>query len=235
MAVRRLTHRGPHRFRAVTALCAAASGCVAAMTLVACGPETGTPPAAQPAAPSPDAGSAPAPAPEAAATTPATTAAPAPVPATTNAPTTPVDPTICRSSALSVTLGGSEGAAGTVYAPLRFTNTGPAPCVLHGFPGVSYVGGDNGAQIGPAAEQDGAKGAAVNLPRGGVASAQLAMVQVLNYDPAVCHPTPVKGLRVYPPGETASVFVPLKGTGCASNPPGPQLRVKTVQPGPGQG
>lgn len=141
---------------------------------------------------------------------------------------------ICRSSALSVTLGSSEGAAGTVYASLKFTNTGPNPCVLHGFPGVSYVGGDNGAQIGPAADRDGVKGAAVNLARGGTASAQLAMVQVLNYDATVCHPTAVKGLRVYPPGETASVFVPLKGTGCSATPPGAQLRIKTIQPGPGQ-
>jgi hypothetical protein len=200
--------------------------------LSACGPQTDTPPEAVPGA---DVSSAPSPPPDTApeATSPGTTPAAAPAPATTNAPSTPIDPTICRSSALSVTVGSSEGAAGTIYASLRFTNTGPNQCVLHGFPGVSYVGGDNGAQIGPAAEHDGVKGAAVNLPHGGVASAQLAMVQVLNYDAAACHPTPVKGLRVYPPGETASVFVPLRGTGCSSTPPGPQLRIKTVQAGPG--
>jgi hypothetical protein len=193
------------------------------VALAACGP-AGTPPAATP---SEEVSSAP----ESPATTPA---AAAPAPATTTAPPTPIDPTICRTSALSVTLGSSEGAAGTVYVSLRFTNTGPTQCVLHGFPGVSYVGGDNGAQIGPAAERDGVKGAAVNLPHGGVASAQLAMVQVLNYEASACHPTPVKGLRVYPPGETASVFVPVKGTGCSSTPPGPQLRIKTIQPGPGE-
>lgn len=233
MAVERLTHRGPYRSRWLSTLRVAAAAATA-LALVACGPEGQTPPAA---APSADAGSAAAPAPDAPApeaTTPATTPAAAPAPATTNSPTTPVDPTICRSTALSVTLGGAGGAAGTVYASLRFTNTGPTPCVLHGFPGVSYVSGDNGNQVGPAAERDGVKGAAVSLPHGGVASAQLAMVQVLNYDPSACHPTPVKGLRVYPPGETASVFVPFKGTGCSSNPPGPQLRVKTIQSGPGQ-
>jgi hypothetical protein len=200
-----------------------------AVALVACGPAE-TPPDAAPGA---DLSSAPVSAPESPTTTPAAAPAP-PAPAATTAAAAPVDPSICHSSALAVTLGTSEGAAGTVYVSLRFTNTGPARCVIHGFPGVSYVGGDNGAQIGPAAEHDGVKGAAVNLPHGAVASAQLAMVQVLNYDASACHPTPVKGLRVYPPGETASVFVPLTGTGCSSNPPGPQLRVKTVQPGPGQ-
>lgn len=226
----RLTHRGPHR--PVGSRAAAVSAAVLALALSACGPQQEAPP---PATPGADVSSAAVPAPEPTATTPPA----APVPATTTTPATPppanpVDPTICRSNALSVTLGSSEGAAGTVYASLRFTNTGPSPCVIHGFPGVSYVGGDNGAQIGPAAERDGVKGAPVNLPHGGVASAQLAMVQVLNYDAGACHPTPVKGLRVYPPGETASVFVPLKGTGCSATPPGPQLRIKTVQAGPGQ-
>ena len=227
MAVSSLAHRGPLHRGLVVVLTA---GAVAA-GLTACGPQAGdTPPAATP-------GSEVSPAPESVTapqvTTPPVTT-PAAAPATTNAPQTPVDPTICRSTALSVTLGSSEGATGTVYASLKFTNDGQIPCVLHGFPGVSYVGGDNGAQVGPAAERDGVKGAAISLPHSGVASAQLAMVQVLNYDAAVCHPTPVKGLRVYPPGETASVFVPLKGTGCSSTPPGPQLRIKTIQPSPGQ-
>lgn len=196
-----------------------------APALAACGSQE-TPSSA----PSEDLSSAPVSGPE----SPTTTTAALSPPATTTAPPAPVDPAICHSNALSVTLGPSDGAAGTIYVLLRFTNTGPAQCVLHGFPGVSYVGGDNGAQIGPAAERDGVKGAAVNLPHGGVASAQLAMVQVLNYEASACHPTPVTGLRVYPPGETASVFVPLKGTGCSVTPPGPQLRVETVQPGPGK-
>jgi len=232
MVIDRLPDRGPRRSgRAPGSSLTAPALCVAlsfvlSSGLTACGPQQDAPPSAAPSVET---------SPPSAAPPTTTPAAAAPPPAPTTAPATPVGPAICRSTALSVTLGPSEGAAGTVYAPLRFTNTGPAPCVIHGFPGVSYVGGDNGAQIGPAAEREGVKGAEVTLPRGGVASAQLAMVQVLNYDAAACHPTPVKGLRVYPPGETASVFVPLEGTGCSSTPPGPQLRVKTVQPGAGQG
>ncbi|MDQ2708115.1 MAG: DUF4232 domain-containing protein [Actinomycetota bacterium] len=138
-------------------------------------------------------------------------------------------PGSCRSAALSVTLGPSEGAAGTVYRSLRFTNAGSTPCVMHGFPGVSYVGGDNGSQVGPAAARDGAKGAPVTLAPAAVASAMVGMVNVGNFDAAACHPTPVKGLRVYPPGETAALFVAAPGTGCVGNPPGPQLRVRTVR------
>ncbi|MDT7655900.1 MAG: hypothetical protein QOF38_615 [Pseudonocardiales bacterium] len=150
------------------------------------------------------------------------------------APAQPGGPVPCRAGTLSVTLGPGGGAAGTVYAPLRFSNKGSRPCVIQGFAGVSYVTGDNGTQVGPAAERDGVKGAPVTLAPGAVASASLAMVQVLNYDESVCKPTPTRGLRVYPPGDTASVFVPVAGTGCAGSPPGPQLRISTVKAGPGE-
>jgi hypothetical protein len=150
------------------------------------------------------------------------------------APAQPGGPVPCRAGTLSVTLGPGGGAAGTVYAPLRFSNKGSRPCVIQGFAGVSYVTGDNGTQVGPAAERDGVKGVPVTLAPGAVASASLAMVQVLNYDESVCKPTPTRGLRVYPPGDTASVFVPIAGTGCAGSPPGPQLRISTVKAGPGE-
>jgi hypothetical protein len=54
------------------------------------------------------------------------------------------------------------------------------------------------------------------------------LVNVANYDAAVCRPTPVRGLRVYPPGDTAALFVPAEGTGCAGTPPGDQLSVQTL-------
>ena len=54
------------------------------------------------------------------------------------------------------------------------------------------------------------------------------MVNVANYDAAVCRPGPVCGPRVYPPGDTASLFVAAEGTGCAGTPPGDQLSVQTL-------
>ena len=151
----------------------------------------------------------------------------------TAAPTRPAGPAPCRASTLRVSLGSGDAAAGTSYVQLEFTNTGSRSCVIQGFPGVSYVTGDNGTQVGAPAERDGTKGVAVTLAPRGVASATLAMVQVLNYDESVCRPTPVRGLRVYPPGDTASVFVATNGTGCTGNPPGPQLRISTIKSGPG--
>lgn len=134
----------------------------------------------------------------------------------------------CKSAELSLAVQGGEGAAGTVYRKLVFTNTSKRTCTMQGFPGVSYVAGADGHQVGPAAYRDGAKGAAVTVAPGGSAVAPVGFVNVRNYDAAVCKPTPVRGLRVYPPQETASMFVAMDGLGCAGTPPGNQLVVKTI-------
>jgi Protein of unknown function (DUF4232) len=135
----------------------------------------------------------------------------------------------CTTGELSAGLGPAEGAAGSIYRDLVFTNTGPRTCELRGFPGVSYVTGDDGHQVGPAAVMQGERGGQVPIPPGRTAVAPLQLVNVQNFDPGVCQPTPVRGLRVYPPGDTASLFVPMDGTGCAGTPPGPQLSVQTMR------
>jgi Protein of unknown function (DUF4232) len=140
------------------------------------------------------------------------------------------NPERCTTAELTGSLGPAEGAAGSIYRPLLLTNTGRRTCELTGFPGVSYVDGEDGQQIGPAAAMLGDRGGPVRLAVGAAASAQLRLVNVANYDAAVCRPTPVRGLRVYPPGDTAALFVPTDGTGCAGTPPGDQLTVQTLNP-----
>jgi hypothetical protein len=175
--------------------------------------------------------------------TPATSSASAPVStdassaAATSAPGATAQPTgngLCKSADLKLSFGGSEGAAGTVYRSLDFTNISDHPCVIQGFPGISYVGGADGHQVGAAAVRDGAKGAPITLNQGDVAYATIGMVDVGNFDPVTCQPQPVRGLRVYPPQETASMFIDLSTTGCANqNIPGNQLTVKTIEKGTG--
>jgi len=139
----------------------------------------------------------------------------------------------CKVADLSLSLGGGDAAAGTSYRALVFTNKGSRTCTIQGFPGVSYVAGDDGHQVGPAAYRTGSKGPVVTLKPGANAFAEVGFVQVGNYDPAVCKPTEVRGLRVYPPHDYDSMFLPNPGTGCAATPPGNQLTVTTVQPGSG--
>jgi hypothetical protein len=144
-------------------------------------------------------------------------------------PAGPVDPAECKVADLKLSLGGGDAAAGTMYRELRFTNKGSRTCTIQGFPGVSYVAGNDGHQVGPAAFRDGTKGRAISLKPGMTVFAPVGFVQVRNYDPAVCKPTSVRGLRVYPPHEYDSMFVPASGTGCAGTPPGNQLTVQTIR------
>lgn len=139
----------------------------------------------------------------------------------------------CKIADLSLKLGGGDAAAGTSYRAIVFTNKGTRTCTMQGFPGVSYVAGDDGHQVGPAAFRDGTKGSTVTLKPGASSFVDVGFVQVGNFDANVCKPTEVRGLRVYPPHDYDSLFLANPGTGCASTPPGNQLTVDTVKAGAG--
>lgn len=123
----------------------------------------------------------------------------------------------CRSADLDVRFGSTGGAAGTVYREVVLTNRGLADCVLRGFPGVSYVDAA-GAQVGAAAVRVGERGPLLTLPHGASAVSDVGFAQVDNFDPDVCRKTPVWGIRVYPPDETAPLHLPLSDAhGCAGD------------------
>lgn len=121
-----------------------------------------------------------------------------------------------------------------MWRPLRFTNKSSSPCVIQGYPGVSYVAKD-GHQVGAAAYREGHKGAPITLRPGATAHAPVGFAQVHNWDPSECKPTAVQGLRVYPPQETHSLAIENPTTGCANDnlDNGYQLTVQTMQPGAG--
>ncbi|MDA3650155.1 DUF4232 domain-containing protein [Saccharopolyspora indica] len=155
--------------------------------------------------------------------------------AVTPPPETPVGDPLCKAPDLALSFGESDGATGGRYAPLIFTNISSHNCVIQGFPGVSYVGGDDGHQVGADAYRDGKKGGAVNMAPGDKASAMIKFTTVENYDPAECRLEVAKGLRIYPPQETASLFIPFdyEQHGCA-NAEKSQLSVQTIQAGVSQ-
>jgi len=161
---------------------------------------------------------------------PSMTATPPPLTTITPKPQ-PVVPAVCTVGDLDVSLGAAEGTAGTTYRALVFTNTGGRTCTIQGFPGVSFVAGDDGHQVGEAAIRVDAKGPAVTLKPGETANSAVGFVNIGNFDEATCQPTPVRGLRVYPPHERKSEFVPFETTGCAGDLPGSQLTVRTVRAG----
>lgn len=168
-------------------------------------------------------------------TVPATTVPHTTVPPARSTAAPPATSSECKVADLTLSLGASEGAAGTLYRALVFTNSGGRTCTIQGFPGVSFVAGDDGHQVGQAAVRIGEKGPAVMLKPGATATAPLGFVNIGAFDPAECQPTPVRGLRVYPPHDTAAEFVPLETTACAVTSPSPHLSVRTVHEGSGLG
>jgi hypothetical protein len=139
----------------------------------------------------------------------------------------------CKSSGLKLSLVGDGAATSHDFWTLKFTNAGSRSCVIVGFPGVSYVAGDKGVQVGQPAVREGHIGQQITLAPGHFASTVIDAVAVDVFPSATCHKTSVRGFRVYPPDETASMYIPLPhgGEGCTSTPPSPQLTVVTIQPG----
>lgn len=205
----------------ITKLVVAGSAALAVVGLAGCGQMENT---AQSPSSAPSAPSAPSSAPDSASTSaPGTDPSP---PAATGVPTSSAD---CKAADLRLTLGHGDAGAGSVYRPLVFTNKSSRTCLIQGFPGVSYVTGDNGTQVGDAATRVPPKGPVIHLAPGQSVSADVQFAQAGNFDQAACKPTPVRGLRVYPPHDTASMFVPMSTTGCAGHVPDPQLQVQTVK------
>jgi Protein of unknown function (DUF4232) len=142
-------------------------------------------------------------------------------------------PAPCATANLQVKLGVSQGAAGSIYQTIDFTDTGGASCTLYGYPGVSLAGGNPPAQIGAAAARSTQSSPKqVTLAPGAVANAVLQVTEAGNYPAATCDPVQASTLVIYPPNQTVSVSVPYKATGCSAK----QvviLHVSVVQAGSG--
>ncbi|WP_049580160.1 DUF4232 domain-containing protein [Streptomyces sp. SBT349] len=126
----------------------------------------------------------------------------------------------CATDALAVEVGAADAGAGSMTLPLAFTNEGETTCALTGWPGVSLAeegGTAGGAGIGSPAARGEEAGPAVRveLAPGATAQADLRVTRAENHPAEDCDPVPAGGLRVYPPDETAAVFLPREGlTGC---------------------
>lgn len=137
----------------------------------------------------------------------------------------------CTTEALTVALGHGSGTAGHFYIPVTFTNNSAAACTITGYPGVSYVTGKGGDQIGDAAARSNAATPTVTLHPGQQASATVDQVDVANYPAGSCQPVDAAGLRVYPPNDTVPVFLTEPhARACAKHmPTQQQLSVRPVK------
>jgi hypothetical protein len=124
----------------------------------------------------------------------------------------------CSASNLGVWLAVDQGngAAGTIYYPLEFTNLSQHTCYLYGYPGVSALS-RNGKQLGSPASWGSLRGARiVNLAPGATAHTLLAYHDVAVSTEPGCDPVNSAALlRVYPPGQRSSTFAAFSFEACS--------------------
>ncbi len=144
----------------------------------------------------------------------------------------PAGPSGCLASGIQAQLGVSQGTAGTIYQVVVLTNTSNATCTLYGYPGVSFVTGIGGSQVGkPATKNPVVAKELVTLAPGAEANMLLAV-----HDAGAiqnCQITNVNWLRIYPPGDYGSVYVQYNTQACAGSTSPPIMSVSAVRAGAG--
>jgi hypothetical protein len=122
-----------------------------------------------------------------------------------------------------------NGAAGTIYYSLKFTNLSGHACTLRGYPKVAGLS-IGGTQLGgPAAKSTVTPVKTVTLAAGKTAIATLGIVEVGNFPVASCHPTIGAGLQVRSPNQTIARTIPFPFAACAK-PGAVYLNVQAVRP-----
>jgi len=141
------------------------------------------------------------------------TATPASPPASASPASSGPQP--CATTNLKLAVGQPNGAAGTIFYPLDFTNTGSAACTMYGYPGVAFVSSPGGSVIGaPASRRSPPVPTLITVAPGATAHATLAVSDVVIGNNCV-HKVQVKWVQVYPPDQFSALFAGLNRQGCA--------------------
>ena len=137
-------------------------------------------------------------------------------------------PPACSTSTLDVWFDTSgNGAAGTSYYQLNFTNFSGHTCTLKGYPGVSGVNITQ-HQIGSPANRSSVYPSKVitltsvsagagqgSATSSNTATATIGIVDTGNYSTSTCKPVIAAGLKVYPPNQKASKYVTFPFSACS--------------------
>lgn len=132
--------------------------------------------------------------------------------------------------AVWVNLQEAQGAAGTFYYPLEFTNISGHACATGAYPGVSAIGA-NGRQLGDAAARNPIfPGRVVTIPAGGTAHALLSYGDA-EVSTSGCKPATADTLKVYPPNSRTSISTFFDLPACTIGGSHVYLRVSVIEPG----
>ena len=153
-------------------------------------------------------------------------------PAASASPTVAGAAPACPTRSLGLKLGLAQGAAGSTFQVIDFTNVSNASCTLYGYPGVSLAGGKPVTQIGlAAAESHATARKLVTLSPGAVANAVLQIAHAVNFPAARCGLVTADHLQIYPPNQTTPVYLHYTSQTCAKKVQ--VLTVSVVAPGSG--
>jgi hypothetical protein len=124
-------------------------------------------------------------------------------------------PKSCAPSQITVTRGTPNGAAGTIYYPIVFTNTGPT-CTIFGAPAIQPVAGKARYRVGPPARNlsMGLMPAIHTLKSGRSVAADVGFGENSNYPVARCKPKRVSGVLVTLGSFVSRRFVALGQSVC---------------------
>lgn len=126
---------------------------------------------------------------------------------------TPAAATACATSDLQVSMGTSEGTAGTIYRHLVLTNNGSRTCLLGGYP-AAFLLDSHGATLGFGAASNALyMPVVITLAHGQSAHAVLGLPDAGNFAPNVCG-GPATTLRVYPPGSITAIDIASTEKSC---------------------
>ncbi|MFC1411212.1 DUF4232 domain-containing protein [Streptacidiphilus sp. N1-12] len=119
---------------------------------------------------------------------------------------------MCATSQLTAKLGGGDAGAGNLYRYLVLTNHSRTTCHVTGFPGLSMLDA-KGKQIGAPATYQRIAYSPVVLRPGASASDTIHTANRQTNSSTECLPSSAE-LRIYPPGNKASLVFPGKVTNC---------------------
>lgn len=152
----------------------------------------------------------------------------APATAATSAASTPQ----CAAADLGVWVAADhgQGAAGSVYMPLEFTNLSGHTCTMYGYPGVAALS-SNLRQLGSPAQRSGGQPHTVTLPPGATANATLTYSDVVTGNCPSQYKRTAFELQIYPPDQTQTDHALWPYVTCTAPYSQPFLTIRFITPG----
>lgn len=124
----------------------------------------------------------------------------------------------CMGADLKVTLGRSEGTAGTSYQRIHVANTGSQACTVSGYPRVSFRNAA-GRPVGlPSLHQNftGVPIRVITIEPGRLAHTDVAIPDAFNFPRHACKPQDTRRLRFTPPHRSLSHVFAYRTTICTT-------------------